>query len=98
VFAADVAWASAEFIDRHKFETPYARAPEICVEVVSPSNSVKEMNEKRAAYLAAGASEVWIVYPQSKRCEFYGPPGLLESSTFAVDLAGLSTTSPTLWR
>ena len=45
VFAADVAWASAEFIGQHKFETPYTRAPEICIEVVSPSNSVKEMNE-----------------------------------------------------
>lgn len=89
VFAADVAWASAEFIGQHKFETPYTRAPEICVEVVSPSNSVKEMNEKRAAYLAAGAHEVWIVYPQSKRCEFHGPRGLLESSAYPVDLAGL---------
>jgi Uma2 family endonuclease len=89
VFAADVAWASADFMDRHKFETPFTSAPEICIEVVSPSNSVKELKEKRVAYLAAGAREVWIVYPQSKRCEFYGPTGLLESSAYSVDLTGL---------
>ena len=89
VFVTDVAWASAQFIGRHKFETPFTSAPEICIEVVSPSNSVKELTDQRVAYLAAGAQEVWIVYPQSKRCEFYGPRGLLESSAVAVDLAGL---------
>jgi hypothetical protein len=41
------------------------------------------------AYVAAGAHEVWIVYPKSRRCEFHGPRGLLESSAYAIDLAGL---------
>lgn len=65
------------------------RAPQICIEVVSPSNSVKELEEKKSAYLAAGAEEVWIIYPQSKRCEVYGRQGLLQCSARAVDLTGL---------
>jgi Uma2 family endonuclease len=65
------------------------RAPEICVEVVSPANSVKELREKTDAYLAAGAEEVWIVYPQSKRIEFHGHAGLLPRSQYTVDLAGI---------
>jgi Uma2 family endonuclease len=89
VLVTDVAWKSIEFIRRHKFETPYTSAPELCIEVVSPSNSVKEMSEKVAAYLAAGAREVWIVYPQSKRWEFHGAEGLMRTSAYAVDLAGL---------
>lgn len=89
VLVADVAWRSAEFLRQHKFETPYTSAPELCIEVVSPSNSVKEMNEKLAAYLAAGALEVWIVYPQSKRFEFHGRDGRMQNSGYAVDLAGL---------
>ena len=36
------------------------RAPEICMEVLSPSNSQLEMAEKRALYFEAGAAEVWI--------------------------------------
>ena len=36
-------------------------APEICVEVLSPGNSDREMDEKRTLYFAAGAKEVWIV-------------------------------------
>ena len=89
VFVADVAWASAEFMRAHGFETPFTTAPELCIEVVSPSNSVKELEEKRIAYLAAGAQEVWIVYPQSKRCVFYSKEGVLQHSRFAVDLTGL---------
>ena len=67
------------------------RAPEICIEVVSPSNSVKELEEKKTAYLAAGAEEVWIVYPHSKRCEFYGRQGLLQRSAHAVVKGRITT-------
>jgi Uma2 family endonuclease len=71
------------------FETPYARAPEICVEVTSPSNSRTEMREKIDAYLASGANELWLVYPNSKRCEFFGEAGALPRSAYAVNLDGL---------
>jgi hypothetical protein len=64
-------------------------APELCIEVVSPSNSVKELQEKLTAYLAAGAEEVWILYPQTKRCEFHGKLGLIERSRYPVDLKGI---------
>jgi Uma2 family endonuclease len=57
----DVAWASTAFMASFGEITPYTRAPEICVEVFSPSNTPAEIGEKTAAYLAAGAVEVWIV-------------------------------------
>jgi Uma2 family endonuclease len=89
LFLPDVAWASAQFMKLHRAENPLMVAPEVCIEVVSPSNSVKEMQEKKEAYFAVGAQEVWIVYPQSKRCEFHGGQGRLERSSYAVDLSGL---------
>ena len=57
---ADVAWASPEFVAAHGLQTPYPVAPEVCVEVVSPSNSAVELNQKIEAYLAKGAKEVWV--------------------------------------
>ena len=39
VKVADVAWASAAFIAEFGYATPYLKAPELCVEIVSPSNS-----------------------------------------------------------
>ena len=89
LFVADLAWASPSFMTAHASESPFMRAPELCIEVVSASNSVKELTEKRDAYLAVGAEEVWIVYPQSKRCEFYGSRGLLPHSAYAVDLSDI---------
>lgn len=89
LFAPDLAWASTDFMTAHRGETPLTSAPQLCIEVISSSNSRKEIREKTDAYLAAGAEEVWIVYPQSKRCEFYGTNGLLQQSRFLVDLAGI---------
>lgn len=57
---ADVAWASCAFIRKHGFETPYPAAPEICVEIASPSNSEEEIREKVGLYLEQGAREVWV--------------------------------------
>jgi Uma2 family endonuclease len=89
LFVPDLAWASTDFVTAHRGETPFRSAPQLCIEVISPSNSRKEIREKTDAYLVAGAEEVWIVYPQSKRCEFYGHDGLLQQSRFPVDLAGI---------
>ena len=89
LFLADVAWASESFWAMHASEFALTLAPEICIEVVSASNSVKELGEKRDAYVSVGAQEVWIVYPQSKRWEFYGPHGVLQNSAYAVDLSGV---------
>ncbi|MEO1370694.1 MAG: Uma2 family endonuclease, partial [Acidobacteriota bacterium] len=60
VKVADVAWASEAFIERNGFETPYREAPELCVEIVSPSDSQEEMDHKISLYLARGAREVWL--------------------------------------
>lgn len=60
VKVADVAWASDAFMQKNGTSTPYEEAPEICIEIISPSNSQGEINEKIQLYLAAGAEEVWI--------------------------------------
>ena len=58
----DVTWISAAYAQELEAKKPLVleRAPEICVEVLSPSNSLAEMDEKRALYFEAGALEVWI--------------------------------------
>jgi Uma2 family endonuclease len=60
VRAADVAWASPECWKELGNRSCFIRCPEICVEVLSPSNSDDEIREKMALYFDAGAREVWI--------------------------------------
>lgn len=57
----DVVWASPTFMQRHGAESTLRAGPELCVEVLSPTNTSAEIGEKVAAYLAAGAREVWVV-------------------------------------
>ncbi|MGQ0618598.1 MAG: Uma2 family endonuclease [Panacagrimonas sp.] len=83
VKVADVVWASEAFITRNGLTTPYDEAPEICVEVVSKSNSRAEMGMKVDLYLAAGAIEVWLVFDDGA-VEFYRKDGRLETSGFGV--------------
>ena len=88
----DVAWASTTFLEAHGNSTPFPRAPEICVEIKSPSNSDDEMKEKIQAYLAAGATEVLIV-GEDGSIEYHDRGGKQERSSF-----NLSITLPTLGR
>jgi len=83
VKVADVVWCSKEFIQQHGFNTPYLTAPEICIEVVSPSNSKEEMVNKVKLYLAAGAKEVWI-YWESDKIEFFNMSGQIEQSGYGI--------------
>jgi Uma2 family endonuclease len=71
VKVADVAWASDAFMRKNGTATPYEEAPEICIEIVSPSNSKGEIKEKIQLYQAAGAVEVWICQDDGTvRCFF----------------------------
>lgn len=56
----DVVWQSPSHDAEHGDTTPVSVAPEICVEVLSPSNSAEELAAKRELDLAAGVKEVWL--------------------------------------
>jgi Uma2 family endonuclease len=60
VKAADVAWAAPESLRELGDKVCFPRAPEICVEVLSPGNTAAEIREKTALYFDAGAKEVWL--------------------------------------
>lgn len=60
VKVADVAWGSETFSKAHADDETLTAAPELCVEVLSASNSKEEVLEKLTLYFAHGAKEVWL--------------------------------------
>lgn len=50
-------------------------APDLAVEVVSPSDTAVELEAKVHDYLRAGAQRVWVFYPDSRRVAVYRPDG-----------------------
>jgi Uma2 family endonuclease len=87
----DVVWASNAFMLHHTGVSPLPRAPEICVEVLSPSNVEAEITEKTRAYLAAGAEEVWWVAANGT-IRFFDRDGEKGQTRFAVALSLTDTT------
>ena len=85
VKVADVTWASDAFMNTHGYSTPYAIAPEICVEIVSPGNSTYEIETKVNLYLAKGATEVWVVN-QEGAVTFFDHSGERTASSLVADV------------
>jgi Uma2 family endonuclease len=81
---ADVAWASADFLRRHGVANPYPEAPEIVIEILSPSNTLAEMEEKKELYFARGAREFWIC-EEDGRMRIYNNHSQLSAIALAPD-------------
>ncbi len=79
----DVAWGSHGYIKKHKDELYASSAPEICVEIISPSNTSKEMLEKTQLFIEAGAQEVWLV-TESGDISIYNKEGQIKKSQFKI--------------
>jgi len=79
VKVADVAWGSQIFFTQNPLQTPLPIAPELCVEIISPSHSKAEIEEKIALYLSKGAKEVWIC-DETGKIKFYGYAGAKTTS------------------
>jgi Uma2 family endonuclease len=85
VKVADVAWCSKAFIKQYGYQTPYSAAPEICIDIVSPSNSQQEMHDKVQLYLQAGAEEVSIVWEHGV-VEYFSNTGTMAASNFGISI------------
>jgi len=46
-------------------------APDLVIEIISPSNSAIEMRHKLNIYMEAGVPEVWFIYPGNKNVDVY---------------------------
>ncbi len=79
----DAAWISLERRKPHRRATVLPIAPEICVEVLSPSNTRGHMIEKMTLYFAKGAEEVWLC-DEAGRMEFFTAPSAPDSVAASV--------------
>ncbi len=69
-------------------------APDLVVEILSPSTSRQDRTEKRRVYAQAGVKEMWIVDPKARQIEVHalrksagGPPKIIRApETFSPAL------------
>jgi Uma2 family endonuclease len=82
------------FIEKHRVaaapreEAFWPGAPDLAVEVVSPSDTVNEVDEKVKAWLDAGTRLVWVVNPKGRNVTVYRSSTDLEILTENNELSG----------
>jgi Uma2 family endonuclease len=79
------------FVTRERFEkvgesaTAFPEAPDLAVEILSPSNTPASMHAKVADYLAAGTRRVWVVDSETHTVAVYATllaPRILSTTDF----------------
>jgi Uma2 family endonuclease len=53
------------------FSRPFPGAPDLAVEVVSPSETAEDVMDKILDYLSEGTEQVWVLYPRKKTLHVY---------------------------
>jgi Uma2 family endonuclease len=77
VRAPDVVFVRAERVPRGEAARHFVeRAPDLAIEVRSPSESLRDLREKADEYLATGSRLVWIFDPLSRQVFVKTPDGL----------------------
>lgn len=86
---ADVAYVSAELLAKQTGSTTLIEGvPELLVEILSPHDTVDQIDEKIDAYLAAGVGLIWIIDPKRRTAMIYQPNALPRLVTENDDLEG----------
>jgi Uma2 family endonuclease len=89
----DVCFIVRERISRgYDLSRPFPGAPDLAVEVMSPSDSVEAVLAKVRLYLEKGSQQVWVVYPQQREIHQYiqGEAGVhTYSGTDVIDTSAL---------
>ena len=72
VRAPDVAFVSYDRLPVGEIPEEYLPlAPDLAIEIVSPSNRTREVREKVAEWLQAGTHLVWVMYPSRRTVTVY---------------------------
>ena len=75
VLGPDVAFVSRERLEAvGNLEKYFPFAPDLAIEVLSPGNTRREMEEKVAMYFAAGSRAVWVFNPKKRTAAAYTSP------------------------
>ena len=68
----DIAYFSTERMPLGVRVVGYAETPpDLVVEVVSPSNTIRDVNDKAFMWLGHGVRLVWLVYPYTRTVDVY---------------------------
>jgi Uma2 family endonuclease len=95
LWIADIAAVTAARWDATDDDDNLAGSPELVIEVLSPSNTVEEINDRERLCLETGCREFWVVDPKLRQVKVSKPDGLTRTyqagQAIPLDLFGEGT-------
>ena len=85
VLAPDVAFVRAEHASLTETDDFPRVAPDLSVEIASPSDSRRRMAEKARRYLDRGVRLVWVVWPRRREIDVWAPGDVTPHILTAAD-------------
>ena len=83
----DVAFLSKEHVPENKRQASPV-PPDLAVEIVSPSDTSYDVEEKALEYLEAGTRMVWVIHPVTRTVTIYRTPTDIKILTINDTLTG----------
>jgi len=85
----DVSFIRQKNIPDFDFSKPFPGAPDLAIEVVSPSESAIDIESKIQDFFQAKTEQIWVIYPKSKKVYQYLSANKVtihsEEDTFTAD-------------
>ena len=70
------------------------KPPLVCIEILSPDDTISRINARVQDYLQFGVPVVWVVDPKEKRVWVYGPNAAVKEAHDSVKLEGTDIEVP----
>ena len=84
----DMSFVAADRVKTHDRGTYYQFAPDLAIEIISPSERAVTMRAKLKDYLRTGVRQVWQVYPQTQEVVVYLADGTVRTYGIGQTIPG----------
>ena len=84
----DVSFVAANRVKTHDRETYYQLAPDLAIEIISPSERAGAVRAKLKDYLRTGVRQVWHVYPETRKVLVHHADGTTHTYTTGQTIPG----------
>lgn len=75
----DVSFVAVSRVKTENRQSYYQLAPDLAIEIISPSERAVDIRAKLREYLRAGVRQVWQVYPETQEVIVYLPDGTVRT-------------------
>jgi Uma2 family endonuclease len=89
----DVSFVAAHRVKTHERETYYHLAPDLAIEIISPSERAVAVRAKLKDYLRTGVRQVWHIYPDTQEVIIHLPDGIMRTYATGQSIPGADVLS-----